>query len=71
MQQNIFEKTIVEVDSLHIYASFGTFNVQIGQLSEAQWDFKLSEKFEIDDIFLLKHIFNYFPTFFRDSLYLE
>ena len=71
MQQNIFEKTIVEVDSLHIYASFGTFNVQIGQLSEAQWDFKLSEKFEIDDIFLRRQPIVDFQTYFKDSLCLE
>ena len=46
MQQNIFEKTIVEVDSLHIYASFGTFNVQIGQLSEAQCVFEICLKID-------------------------
>ena len=52
VQQNIFEKTVIEVYSSHLYASFGTFYVQIGQLFEAQWDFKLSE--EIEDIFLRK-----------------
>ena len=31
-----FEKTLLEVSSLHRYASFGTFCVQIGQLFEAQ-----------------------------------
>ena len=36
VQQNIFEKTLIEVGSPHIYASFGTFHVQIGQLFEAQ-----------------------------------
>ena len=35
--QNIFEKTLIEVGSSHIYTSFGTFCVQIGQLLEAQW----------------------------------
>ena len=33
--QNIFEKPLIEVGSLHIYASFGTFCVQISQLFEA------------------------------------
>ena len=36
VQQNIFEKTLIEVGSSHLYASFGTFCVQIGQLFEAQ-----------------------------------
>ena len=31
VQQNIFGKSIIEVCSLHLYASFGTFCVQIGQ----------------------------------------
>ena len=37
--QNIFSKTLIEVGTSHIYASFGTFCVQIGQLFEAQWVF--------------------------------
>ena len=32
VQQNIFEKTLIEVCSPHLYASFRTFCVQIGQL---------------------------------------
>ena len=41
LPQTIFEKTlIIEVGSLHIYASFGNFWVQIGQLFEAQWVFE-------------------------------
>ena len=39
-QQNIFEKDIIEVDSSHLYASFGTFCVHIGQFLEAQWVFE-------------------------------
>ena len=39
VEQNIFEKTRIEVGSSHIYASFGIFCVQIGQLFEAQWVF--------------------------------
>jgi len=36
VQQNIFEKTLKEVDTSHLYASCGTFCAQIGQLFEAQ-----------------------------------
>ena len=31
VQQNIFEKSLIEVCSTHLYASFDTFCVQIGQ----------------------------------------
>ena len=41
------------------------------QLFEAQWDFKLSEDFEIDVIFIRKLQFFRFQTFFKDSLCLE
>ena len=67
----LFLKTSIEIVSSRLYASFGTFWVQIGQLVKAQWDFKLSEEIEIDGIFLLKQRFNHFPTFFEDSLCLE
>ena len=36
VQQNIFEKTLIEIFIPHLYASFDTFCVQIGQLFEAQ-----------------------------------
>ena len=36
VQQNIFGKTLIKVCSSHIYASFGTFCVQIGQLFAPQ-----------------------------------
>ena len=36
LQQNIFEQTLIEVGSLNIYTSFGTFWVQIGELFESQ-----------------------------------
>ena len=39
-QQNIFEKAPIEVGSSHLYASFGTFYVQIGQFWETQWVFE-------------------------------
>ena len=68
LQQNIFEKTLMEDGSSHLYASFGTFCVQIGQLFEAQRDFKITEGFEIEVIFLRKQRFYRFQTFFEDSL---
>ena len=40
VQQNIFEKTLIEVCSPHLYASFGNFCVKIGQLFEAHRVFK-------------------------------
>ena len=45
VQQNIFVKTLVEACSLHLYASFGTFCIQIGQLFAPQWVFKHTEEF--------------------------
>ena len=45
VQQNIFEKNLIEVSIPYIYASFGTFCVQIGQLLAAQWVFKHSKEF--------------------------
>ena len=68
VQQDTFGKTLIEVGNLHLYASFGTFCVQIGQLYEAQWYFRLSEDFEIDDSFLQKQRSDHYQTFFRDSL---
>ena len=44
VQQSIFEKTLIQVGSSYLYASFGTFYVQIGQLFEAQWVFDKSMK---------------------------
>ena len=71
VQQNIFEITHIEVGSSNLYASFVTLWVQIGQLFEAQWDFKLSKEFEIDVIFLQKRVFYRFKFLFKDSLCLE
>ena len=39
LQQNVFEKIDIEVGSSHLYASFGTFFVQIRQLFKVQWEF--------------------------------
>ena len=36
VQKNIFEKTLIEVGSPYLCASFGTFRAQIGQSFEAQ-----------------------------------
>ena len=44
VQQKVSEKTLKEVLILYLYASFGTFSVQIGQLFEAQWIFEVSLK---------------------------
>ena len=60
-----FEKTLNELGSSHLYASFSTFCVQIGQLFEAQWELK------IDVILLRKRRFYRFQTFFKDSLCFE
>ena len=40
-----FWKTLVELWSTHLYASFGTFCFIIGQIFVAQWNFKHSEEF--------------------------
>ena len=55
LQQDIFGKTLIQVCSLHLYASFGTFWVQIGQLFAPQWVFEHSEEVEIGDILMFKH----------------
>ena len=34
VQPNIFENTLIKACSTHLYAPFGTFYVQIGQLIE-------------------------------------
>ena len=40
VKQNIFEQTLIKDISLSLYASFGTFCFQIGQLFESQWVFQ-------------------------------
>ena len=66
-QQNIFGKTLTEVGSPHIYASVGTFCVQIGQLFAAQWVFKHSEEFRIRRHFPTMRVICQFSNF-RDSM---
>ena len=65
MCNRIFVKQlyVVEVGRSHLYASFGIYWVHIAQFFEGQWDFKLSEKFEIDDIFPQIQRFDHFPIF--------
>ena len=46
VQQNIFGKTLIEVCSLNLYASFGTFCVQMGQLFASQWVFEACLKID-------------------------
>ena len=57
VQPNIFGQNLLEVCSLHFYASFGTFCVQIGQLLETQWVFEHSQEVEIDVILPFSYIF--------------
>ena len=45
VKQTIFEKTLIEVCRTYLYASVGTFCVQIGQLFAAHRVFKQSEEF--------------------------
>jgi len=52
MYNNFFYKTLIEVGSPHLYASFGTFCVQIGQLFEAKRVFEVC--LEIDKSLLSK-----------------
>ena len=47
VQQNFFEKNLLEVGSSHLYASLGTFYVQIGLLFEAQRVWKMYENCKI------------------------
>ena len=65
MYNKILLKTLIKVDSSRLNASFGTFYVEIGQLFVAQWDFKISDEFEIDVIFLQKQRFDRFSNIFQ------
>ena len=46
VQQNIFGKTLTEVCSPHLYASFGTFYAKIDLSLEAQWVFEVCLKID-------------------------
>ena len=52
VQQNIFEQALIKIVSLNLYASFGTFCVQMGQLFESQWAFE--ECLKIDKTLFFK-----------------
>jgi len=54
MQQNIFEKILIEVGSSYLFVFFGAFFVPIGQLFEAQKHFKLLKKIKMVVIILRK-----------------
>ena len=71
LQQDIFGKILIEVGSLHLYASFGTFCVQIGQLFAPQRVFKHSEEFRNRRHFPSRQPIVDFQTYFKDSLCLE
>ena len=62
-----FWKNSIEFRSPHIYASFGTFFVQIGHSIEVLCVFKHWEEFEIGDIFLQKRRFVFVLAFFKGS----
>ena len=66
-----FEKTLMEVDSPYLYASYGTFCIQIGQSFETHWVFE--ECLNIDKLKVLKENVVVFELFemFKDSLWLE
>ena len=64
VKQNIFEKTLTEESSPYLYASFGTFCAQIGQLADAQWVFEYSQEVEIGDIFLWRQLIADFQAYY-------
>ena len=68
VQLNIFQKTVIKVRSSHIYTSFDTFYVQIGQLIDTQCTFKLSKEFDCGARHFLRiWWFIDFQIFFRKS----
>ena len=71
VQQNIFEHTLIEVGGLILYASFGTFCVQMDQLFESQWAFE--EYLSMDKSLFSKENVTDFDFFqmFKDSLRFE
>ena len=66
VQQNIFEQPLmIKVGSLNLYASFGTFWIQIGQSFDSQWAFE--EWLNIDkSLFSKENVVNF--GMFKDSL---
>ena len=70
-KQNIFEKTHIVVGSWNLYASFGTFCVQISRFCEEQWVSEHSEESRNRRHFLWKQRFIDVQAFFKSSLWLE
>ena len=64
---NIFEKTLIDICSPHLYASFGTF-CQFGKYFAACWVFKHSEDFRDQRHFPQWQWFVDFQTYFKDSM---
>ena len=58
VKQNIFEKTLIEAYIPSLYASFGTFCVEIGQLFEVclKIDESLSSKENVVDFGILPNV---------------
>ena len=72
VKQNIFEQTLIKDVSLSLYASFGTFCIQIGQLFESKWAFE--KCLNIDkSLFSKENVadLNNFLQMLKDSLRLE
>ena len=66
-----FWKTLIEAGSSHLYSSFGTFCVQIGQLFEAQWVFEKCLK-TVKSLFSKENVVDFqFFRKFKVSLCLE
>ena len=80
VKQNIFEQTLIKDVSLSLYASFGTFCVQIGQLFESQWAFEeclnidkslwsiFPKSFVLYDLWAGKNSFSTYVCYTLDSL---
>ena len=68
VRQNTFYQTLKEIGSLHLYASFGTFCIQIGQLFKSQWAFE--DCLNIDKSLFSKEMspISGFFRMFKDSL---
>ena len=70
VRQNNFETALIEACSPDLYASFGTFCVQIGQLFEAQWVFEVCLKVD-ESMLCYRRKMSSISVFFRifkDSL---
>ena len=71
VHQNIFEKTLSEVCSPHLCASFGTFCAKIFNHWRHSESLNFRKNSKIDDIFLRRQLIVEFKTYFKGSLCLE